>query len=1091
MIGASAGGIEAVGRVLEALPADFPAAVVIAQHIGSDRVSHLAAILERTSVLPVETLVEVQPLRAGTVFVVPANRHVAIVDHRVELRADERRGPKPSVDLLLASAAAEFGEALIAVVLSGTGSDGAAGAHVVKQHGGTVVIENPATAKHPGMPQSLAPSLVDVVADIDRIGEVLCDLLSGSPVPARPAADPTLDLLLQEVRSRSGIDFGSYRQPTILRRLQRRMAAIGARTMEEYLAHLELYPEEYERLASSFLIKVTEFFRDPETFEHLRQHLLPEIVSRAHAQDNQIRIWSAGCSTGEEAYSLAMVLSEVLGPKRDQFHVRVFATDADADAIAFARRGIYPGTALMRVDRELLGRYFTEEQGDYLIAKTLRSMIVFGQHDLGQRPPFPHVDLILCRNVLIYFTAEMQARALQLFAFSLRHEGYLVLGKSETSSPLAEFFQVAHPALKIYRRGGVPMLIPPARINAVRAGVRLQHTMRGRSGAPGAGARPSLPPNRSRVRTERWRDIFLHLPMGVVVVNAEYDIQFINAAARHVLGIHSVGIGEDLVHLAQTAPPRLIKEIVDACLADGAPVRRSGVEMADPAANEPRLIDLACHAYPPDRDHAPELAILAMVDLTEAGLARRQRTQETAQLRRERDELRGKLERVLAAHKEIERANDLLTKFNAELLSTNEDFLLDNEQVQAGREEVETLNEELQSTNEELETLNEELQATVEELNTANEDLQARSDELRELAAARAEQQRQAEQTRERLEVVLASMTSALLVVDGTGRTIIANQAYDSLFGSAGGFVAQDLDGRPLPAQGLPHLRAARGESFRMEFIVPDDRGQRRWFEAIGNPLCGRSGDGGPSEGGVVVIVDITDRSLRRMQDEFLAMASHELRTPLSALNLYVGRLAQVAAADGVDGRLRTIIEGLTAETRRLKVLVNDLTDVSRLETGQVSLQVADLDLGGLLRRVIDLTQPPPAGPVVACEVPPQPVRIRGDADRLEQVLTNLLENAIAYAAGTDRIDVRLRIDARAAEVSVRDYGRGIAPADLPHIFTRFYRGRRADQQGHSGLGLGLYIVKQLVVAHGGTIDVDSVEGKGTRFTIRLPLIAG
>ena len=239
VVGSSAGGIEALSALLGSLPKDgFPAPIVIAQHIDPSRPSHLGEILARRSTLPVRTIAGTQELEAGVVFVVPANRHVEITDHSVSLREDRQSGPKPSVDLLLSSAAQAYGEGLVAVILSGTGSDGAAGAHRVKQSGGTVIIENPETAHYPGMPQSLSPATVDIVANLDKIGPLLHDLLTGAYVPTRPDTEQTLDTFLDELRERSGIDFNSYKRPTIQRRLRRRMVATGTRNLEEYLAHM-------------------------------------------------------------------------------------------------------------------------------------------------------------------------------------------------------------------------------------------------------------------------------------------------------------------------------------------------------------------------------------------------------------------------------------------------------------------------------------------------------------------------------------------------------------------------------------------------------------------------------------------------------------------------------------------------------------------------------------------------------------------------------------------------------------------------------------------------------------------------------------
>ena len=267
-----------------------------------------------------------------------------------------------------------------------------------------------------------------------------------------------------------------------MRRLQRRMAAAGAATLPDYRRYMERHPEELQRLVASFLIKVTEFFRDPELFTYLRDRVLPGLISEARER-GELRIWSAGCATGEEAYTLAMLVADLLGEDAEELPVRIFATDIASDAVEFARRGVYTQAALEGLPADFVERHFTPVDGAFEVRKQVRSLVVFGEHDLGNRAPFPRIDLVLCRNVLIYFTPELQRRALQLFAFSLRQGGYLALGKAETVSPLPEFFSVEQPRLKIFRRAGAPAPIPVGRVLSIgpltRPGTASERTRRG------------------------------------------------------------------------------------------------------------------------------------------------------------------------------------------------------------------------------------------------------------------------------------------------------------------------------------------------------------------------------------------------------------------------------------------------------------------------------------------------------------------------------------------------------------------------------------------------------------------------------------
>ena len=302
VVGSSAGGIGALSELVSKLPEDFPAPLVIAQHLDPKRESYLQQILANRSTLPVRTVTDHEPLEAGVVFVVPSNQHINITDGHIGMESESEGRPKPSVDLLLASAAEVYGERLIAVVLTGTGSDGTDGARVVSEEGGTVVIQDPHTAEYSGMPSALAPNTVDIVADLGEIPRVLSDLLSRLGEDARelPGGDEgEVELLLEGLRKAHGVDFGSYKRPTIMRRLRRRMVATGQNTLGGYRAYLEGNPEEYRNLLNSFLIKVTDFFPDPEHFEYLQKEVLPGLGEEARKGERGLRIWSAGCATGE------------------------------------------------------------------------------------------------------------------------------------------------------------------------------------------------------------------------------------------------------------------------------------------------------------------------------------------------------------------------------------------------------------------------------------------------------------------------------------------------------------------------------------------------------------------------------------------------------------------------------------------------------------------------------------------------------------------------------------------------------------------------------------------------------------------------
>ncbi|HEY3523373.1 MAG TPA: CheR family methyltransferase [Candidatus Limnocylindrales bacterium] len=812
VIGASAGGIDVLTSLLANVPSDFPTPIVVGQHLDPRRESHLDSILAARTPLTVEVVSQRMRLEPGHLYVIPPNTDIEIIDGHIAPHEHAGRKPAPSIDALLTSAAQAYGEGTIALILTGTGSDGTAGAASVKTAGGTVVIQNPETAAYPGMPRAIPPTIVDIVADADAIPGLLQELVSRRFVPARPEEERLLRSFLEQVKDRSGIDFASYKRATILRRLQRRMAATGSTTLREYVRYVQANPDEYQRLTTAFLIKVTEFFRDADLFNHLRDRVVPRLINDARERHNELRIWSAGCATGEEAYSLAMLVADAVGDEIESFNVRIFATDVDGDAIAFARRGVYPASELSGVPQALIDRHFTSLGDHYEVRKTIRAMTVFGQHDLGQRAPFPRVDLALCRNVLIYFTSELQKRALQLFAFALRDGGYLVLGKAESTTPLNDYFVLEQPRLKIYRREGERVLIPPSRIRDTTPLLPVRSSSGRRQLWPGAPPRPS---DRSRQSNgnEKAENLLLRLPVGVVVVDRHYDIQSINAAARRLLGIHGPAINDDLVHLLPEQAVSDVRSALDAAFHGESRAIVFEATVPDGGDVEVRSVEVRCHPVTDIGAPGGDVVLVVVTDVSGPARARRSLEAALGDERREREALLDRSRVLSAANAELVEANQELTIANAELRSANEELLVANEEVQAATEEVETLNEELQATNEELETLNEELQATVEELNTTNDDLQARSGELQESADRLAAEQAAASRGREVLAALLDAIAEPVAALRDE-EIVAANRAYRDLFETDGQVF--DERGKPLPKRRDPLSRALGNEAVRM-----------------------------------------------------------------------------------------------------------------------------------------------------------------------------------------------------------------------------------------------------------------------------------
>ena len=1079
VVGASAGGIDALSDLLGPMPVSFPAPIVIAQHTQPTRVSHLASILQARTALPVVTVERAEKLAPGRVYLVPADHHLVITDHAVEAQDARGKRPSPSIDRLLASAAEVFGERLIAVVLSGMGSDGVAGAGQVKAHGGTVIIQNPETAAQPSMPRSLPPTLVDFVSNADRMGELLSELTTAPSSVDGTDDAALLGPFLERVRERTGIDFNAYKRPTVMRRLRRRMVATASPRLPDYVEYLQAHPEEYKRLASAFLINVTQFFRDPDLFQYLRETLLPALVEEARDWDRELRVWSAGCATGEEAYSLAILLAETLGDRRDSYQVRIFATDLDEEAIAFARRGLYPPSALSDIDPEVRSRWFVRNGDQYEVAKEIRSLVVFGQHDLGQRAPFPRIDLALCRNVLIYFTPDLQRRALQLFAFALREGGRLVLGKAESAAPDGDHFVLEQPRLKVYRRAGDRVLIPRARIRdatptqPLRAAVRREPAWALQKSGPG------LREQRSSDRAE-FNELLLRMPVGMVVIDANYDISFLNAAARRMLGIHGPAIGSDFIHLVHQLPSEELRAAVGAVTSGSEAVVTRPLPIQSDDELERTHVRLVFQPIRRDPGDPVTSVIIVVIDVSDMARDRRELEVMLERSREDATQLSDRLQRLGRRNRDLMQANEQMTNANAVLRASNDELLLANEEGQATTEEAETLNEELQATNEELETLNEELQATVEELNTTNEDLEKRSIELADAVSSLADQRLRTTLERDRLALILDGMNEAVIVVDRAGKNVATNRAYDSIFGTETALVPEDATGIPLPEADWPQSRAARAEAFSMLFTTRDrTSGDRRWFEASGR------GSGG-EWGGVIVIRDITDRSLRHLQERFIDTASHELQTPLAALHNYL-QLVERGTTGTLDAETQGYLDGAIDQTRRLGDLARRLFDVSLIRHGRTVVHLHEIDLRALVAAVVRETSIVVPDHRISFEPGRRSAIVQGDELRLRQVLTNLLVNAVTHGASPVGVSVVLKASERDVRITISDHGPGVPAALQDELFAPF----ASDATGEvPGLGLGLYLAKEILAEHGGTLVVEPGTDGGTVATAILPRAA-
>jgi two-component system CheB/CheR fusion protein len=717
-VGASAGGLEAFSQMLGTLPPDLGMAIVFVQHLAPQHESALPVLLSSVSQLPVIQVTEGMRVEANHVYVIPPNVQMDISEGELHLtpRPSDRSQYTP-VDFFLRSLADSVQDRAIAVILSGTASDGASGVRDIKTAGGITFAQRPDSAKYDGMPRAaIATGMVDLVLPPREIASQLVEIAhhpyaSASLAPAReqiPDNQDDLNRVFSLLRGATGVDFQQYKIPTIMRRLQRRMALQKLTQLSQYVRFLQETPAEVLRLYQDVLIHVTRFFREPESFDALREHVFPQIVANRRG-DAPIRVWVCGCATGEEAYSVAIALLEFMGEPSRAVPIQIFATDVSENAIEHARVGRYGEGIAADVSPERLRRFFNKVDGNYRVAKTVRDLCIFARQDLARDPPFSKLDLILCRNVLIYMAAPLQRKLMSVFHYALKPTGFLMLGHAETIGSHADLFGIADKKHRIYAK----------KLTDAAAGRGLSFQVE-YAALPPVPNRKSIAPTRDEGRTilnEANRLILDRYAPSGVVVDAELQIvQFRGQTGRYL----EPAPGDPSISILKMAREGLLYALrgaLHSARKRNIAVRREGLRVKSNGGWH----DVNLEVIPlPASDRMHYLVLFEESRAPSRAKGSRRKTEKQARpdasLLQLQQELAASREHLQSIIQELEAANE-------ELQSANEEILSSNEELQSTNEELDTAKEELQSTNEELNTVNEELHGRNEELSRVNSDL--------------------------------------------------------------------------------------------------------------------------------------------------------------------------------------------------------------------------------------------------------------------------------------------------------------------------------------------------------------------------------
>jgi two-component system CheB/CheR fusion protein len=1061
-IGASAGGLAALKTMFARIEPTGRLAYVVVVHLSPDHESHLAELLQPSIPLPVQQVTETVRLEPDRVYVIPPNRNLTAVDTHLRLSPlEEQRSRRAPVDHFLRTLAATHDGHAVGVILTGSGSDGALGLKEVKLRGGLTIVQDPADAEYDGMPQgAISTGLVDLILPVAEIPAAIERYTAIEPRLHLPEGghDATneqaqmLQRLFGQVRARTGRDFSHYKRSTIVRRIRRRMQLAGIEDFGEYVVHVRDHTEEARQLADDLLITVSSFFRDPAIFDALESDVIPTLFEDKGPED-EIRVWSVGCATGEEAYSLAMLLLEAAERHDAPPRIQVFASDLHERSLERAREGLYTGDIETDVSGARLRRFFRPVDGSYQIRDEVRDVVMFASHNLLGDPPFSRLDLIACRNVLIYLQRGVQTDVMQVFHYALNAHGWLMLGSSETLEP-SERFRVADQRRGLYRARNVAAeaprlpLFPLARPRATIL----------------PPARPDAPRPVPLVQVHR-RLIEEHAPPSALIGPDDKVLRLSAGAGRYFV----LPAGE----LTASAFKLVRRELVVELRAGLHRVRTSGESFSSPPIafdHDGAVERVVLHVHPSDVPEEDGFAIAVFQRLevpAEAPLTDDDVTHEPASAIVEGRLTEAETDRDIARHR---------------LQVIIEEYETSQEELRASNEELQSSNEELRSTLEELETSREELQSVNEELQTVNQENRHKVEELAQMSSD--------------LQNLLAATDIATLFLDRELRILRFTPSVGELFN----VLATDR-GRPLSdiSTKLSYDALVDDARLMLRHLAPierelqDDRG--RWY--LTRMLAYRSAED-RIEGVVITFVDITSR---KQVEEELREAHATLEARVEQGTRQVRELAGRLTLAEQEARRRigqVLHDDLQQQLYGIRTKLSFVTD--ELAAGRVDTATAILtEVEGLLDESVDITRQ------LTVDLSPPLLESDGLAEALSWLVTHMadlhrlkVELDIARPVVVDDRHLRALLFQVARELlfnvakhsGATEAGLHLSAADgeVLMVVSDAGRGFDLDEVGDRATGLGLPTIRERLRFAGGAVEIRSGVGNGTVVLVRAPI---
>ena len=1106
-VGASAGGLDAFKRLIKAIPENSGMAYILVQHLDPAHESILSEILQKGTRLPVQEITDNIHVVPDHIYIIPSNKLLTATDGVLQLSSRLPRSQRNMpIDLFFTSLAEVHQNHAIGVVLSGTATDGTLGLKAIKEHGGITFAQDRESATYDGMPQSaIDAGVVDFILPPEKIPQQLLALnnsIKADPLNEEGNAEQLQEdgfkQILSVLRIRKGVDFTYYKQTTIRRRITRRLALCMKGSITEYLDYLRENKGEQDILYQDLLIPVTQFFRDPKVFEHLCETVFPVLV-KDRSGNEPLRVWIAGCSTGEEAYSVVMCFQEYLGEKASNLKIQVFATDISDTAIAKARSGIYTRNEVNSLSTQRLQQFFSKTDGKFRLNKSIRDACIFASHNYLKDPPFAKIDLISCRNSLIYLEPFLQKKALTTFHYALKEKGFLLLGRSETTGQANDLYNTYDKTNKIYTRKAV-------KGNFLHVlGDRKKETFKDNN--YGARAKESSKDDFQKSGDDVLLSKFV--PPGVIV-NEEMDIvQFRGATGTwlepspgtpslNVLKMAREGLAFELrntLHKVKKAKEAQVKENI--------PIQFAGRE---------HLVTIEVIPLP---NTIEQYYLILFRDTSLPFDATQEPTNGNGQPIKSNSKQRKELVRNQQLQKE-------LAQTRLDMRNVTEDQEAANEELQSANEELLSGSEELQSLNEELETSKEEVQTSNEELIIVNQELYDRNEQLN--------------LSRLYAESIVSSIRDPLIILNKELKIRSANKAFYTRFQTT----EEETENKLLFELGnrqwdRPDLRKMLETTISNKTNIIDFEVAHN-FPSIGERIMLLNGsriirEQSEEQSILLAIEDITEKrkiekaaqlfgeelekkvmertfSLHETNielkhsnenlEQFAYLASHDLQEPLRKIRTFSTLLQDRFNKDLPEGA-KEFLTKINASSERMSTLIQEVLNFSKVLHGEIIFEKINLD--DILSKVINDFDMLITEKKAVIKRERLPV-IDAIPIQINQLFSNLFSNSLKFSKKetapvitiTSKIlsleelamfsDINPKLSY--CEICFKDNGIGFDPKFADQIFLVFHRLHRREQ--YSGTGIGLALCKKIVVNHHGVIFGVSKQNEGAQFQILLPL---